>query len=49
MKNYNWKYKNKCSEGKKLIPCWLCIFAHRQIKDQSIIVMVGLFEQWETE
>ncbi len=36
--------------GKKyLIPCWFCTFAHWQRNDQSIILMVGLFEQWETE
>ncbi len=38
------------SEGKNyLIPCWFCTFAHWQRNDQSIILMVGLFEQWETE
>lgn len=37
-------------EGKKyLIPCWFCTFARWQRNDQSIILMVGLFEQWETE
>ncbi len=25
------------------------MFSHWQINDQSIILMVGLFEQWETE
>ncbi len=29
--------------------CWFCTFAHWQRKDQSIILMVGLIEQWETE
>ena len=38
------------SEGEKyLIPCWFCTFSHWQRNDQSIILMVGLFEQWETE
>ncbi len=32
-----------------LIPCWFCTFAHWQRNDQSIILMLGLFEQWETE
>ncbi len=32
-----------------LIPCWFCMFAHWQRNDQSIILMVGLFKQWETE
>ncbi len=32
-----------------LIPCWFCTFAHWQRNDQAIILMVGLFEQWETE
>ncbi len=36
-------------EKKYLIPCWFCMFAHWQRNDQSIILMVGLFEQWETE
>ncbi len=37
--------------GKKndLLPCWFCTFAHLQRNDQSIILMVSLFEQWETE
>ncbi len=34
---------------KYLIPCWFCMFSHWQTNDQSIILMVGLFEQWETE
>ncbi len=40
-----------CAVGEKnyLIPCWFCTFAHWQRNDQSIILMVGLFEQWETE
>ncbi len=34
--------------GKKyLIRCWFCTFAHWQRNDLSIILMVGLFEQWE--
>ncbi len=38
------------SGGKNyLIPCWFCTFAHWQRNDQSIILMVSLFEQWETE
>ena len=38
------------SEGKKyLIPCWFCTFSHWQRNNQSISLMVGLFEQWETE
>ncbi len=32
-----------------LIPCWFCKFAHWQRNDLSVILMVGLFEQWETE
>ncbi len=32
-----------------LIPCRFCTFATWQKNDQSIILMVGLFEQWETE
>ncbi len=28
-----------------LIPCWFCTFAHWQRNYQSIILMVGLFEQ----
>ncbi len=33
-----------------LIPCWFCTFAHWQKwNDQTIILMVGLFEQWETK
>ncbi len=35
--------------GDYLIPCWFCTFAHWQRNYQSIILMVGLFEQWETE
>ncbi len=36
--------------GKTLfVPCWFCTFVHWQRNDQSIIFMVGLFEQWETE
>ncbi len=35
--------------GDYLIPCWFCTFAQWQRNDQSIILMVGLFEQWETE
>ncbi len=30
-----------------LIPCWFCTFAHWQRNYQSIILMVGLFEQWD--
>ncbi len=42
--------ENIYSEGKNyLIPCWFCTFAHWQRNNQSIILMVGLFEQWETE
>ncbi len=37
------------SGKKKFIPCWFCMFAFWQINYQSIILMVGLFEQWETE
>jgi len=36
-------------EQNYLIPCWFCRFAHWQRNDQSILLMVGLFEQWETE
>ncbi len=36
-------------EKNYLIPCWFCMFAHWQRNDKSIILMVGLFEQWETE
>ncbi len=32
-----------------VIPCWFCTFSYWQRNDQSIIVMVGLFEQWKTE
>ncbi len=32
-----------------LIPCWFCKFAHWQRNYQSVILMVGLFEQWGTE
>ncbi len=32
-----------------LILCRFCMFAHWQRNEQSIILMVGLFEQWETE
>ncbi len=35
--------------GDYLIPCWFCMFAHWQKNDQSTIVIVGLFVQWETE
>ncbi len=35
--------------GGYLIPCWFCTFAHWQRNDQSVILMVDLFEQWETE
>ncbi len=35
-------------ENNYLIPCWFCTFAHWQRNDQSIILMVGLFEQWKT-
>ncbi len=48
-KKLNWKWiaHSKISniysgEKKYLIPCW-------QRNDQPIILMVGLFEQWETE
>ncbi len=45
---------DKCANGhsgvkKYLIPCWFCTFAHWQRNYQFIILMVGLFEQWETE
>ncbi len=39
---YSWENNN-------LIPCWFCTFAHWQRIDQSIILMLGLFEQWKTE
>ncbi len=49
-KTLSLKYFCIYSEGKNyLIPCWFCTFAHWQINYQSIILMVGLFEQWETE
>ncbi len=32
-----------------LIPCWFCTFAYWQRNVPYIILMVGLFEQWETE
>ncbi len=38
-------YKN--SGENYLIPCWFRTFAHWN--DQSIILMVDLFELWETE
>ncbi len=40
------KYSGK---KKYLIPCWFCTFAHWQRNDQSIILMLDLFQQWETE
>ncbi len=49
--NYRCKYNDGYVEWENnyLIPCWFCTFAHWQRNDQSIISMVGLFEQWETE
>ncbi len=45
-----WAVFMKYIGGKNdLIPCWFCMFAHWHRNDQSIILMVGLFEQWETE
>ncbi len=36
--------------GKLLFnPCWFCTFVQWQRNDLPIILMVGLFEQWETE
>ncbi len=43
------RYFSYSREKKYLIPCWFCTFAHWQRNDQSIILMVGLFEQWETK
>ncbi len=41
--------KTFSGENNYLIPCWFNTFVHWQINDQSIILIVGLFEQWETE
>ncbi len=41
--------KTFSGENNYLIPCWFCTFVHWQINDQSIILIVGLFEQWEKE
>ncbi len=51
VRNYVYYIFKKYSGEKKknLFPCWFCTFAHWQRNDQSIILMVGLFEQWETE
>ncbi len=35
-------------ENKYLIPCWF-LKEMKQRNDQSIILMVGLFEQWKTK
>ncbi len=49
LKNEKLPSSKYSGEKNNLIPCWFCTFAHWQRNDQSIILMLGLFEQWETE
>ncbi len=46
----SWKLCNRGGGGGGgyLIPCWFCTFAHWQRNDHSLILMLGLFELWET-
>ncbi len=42
-------YKYSVGGGVVYVYVWLCMFSHWQRNDKSIILMVGLFEQQETE
>ncbi len=44
-----YSYLNTVEKKKNLIPWLFCMFAHWQRHNQSIILMIGLFVQWETE